>query len=48
MERDARIELATSAWKAEVIPFYESRNIFGAPTQNRTANCGLQNRRYTI
>jgi len=22
--------------------------IFGAPTQNRTANYGLQNRRYTI
>lgn len=28
MERDARIELATLAWKARVIPFYESR-IFG-------------------
>jgi hypothetical protein len=25
MERDARIELATLAWKARVIPFYESR-----------------------
>ena len=26
MERRARIELATLAWKAKVIPFYEHRN----------------------
>ena len=26
MERRARIELATLAWKAKVIPFYERRN----------------------
>gem|GEM_PF-5382704 len=27
MERGTRIELVTSAWKAEVIPFYEPRII---------------------
>ena len=27
MERDRRIELLTLAWKAKVIPFYESRII---------------------
>ena len=26
LERDRRIELLTLAWKAKVIPFYESRN----------------------
>ena len=43
MERDGGIEPPTLAWKAKVIPFYESRKIFGAPRQNRTAITGLQN-----
>ena len=33
VERRARIELATLAWKAKVIPFYERRN-----TVNYTTN----------
>jgi hypothetical protein len=48
MERRARIELATLAWKAKVIPFYERRvcliiqqtvglvYLFGRGTWNRT------------
>ena len=43
MERDGGIEPPTLAWKAKVIPFYESRKILGAPRQNRTAITGLQN-----
>ena len=39
LERRARIELATLAWKAKVIPFYERRIILlilGAPGETRT------------
>ena len=32
VERDGRIELPTLAWKAKVIPFYESRKKTGAVT----------------
>ena len=36
MERRARIELATLAWKAKVIPFYE-RRVYSNYTTNITA-----------
>ena len=40
LERGKGIEPLTSAWKAEVIPFYEPR-MFGCAGRNRTSISSL-------
>lgn len=38
LERDTRIELASSPWKGDIIPLYQSRlneNIYGYPRSER-------------
>ena len=43
MERVMRIELTTSAWKAEVLPLNYTRKIYGATEGNRTLECRNHN-----